>query len=341
MLTKSSWRIAVLSLLLIFVVSSVNAQKYRVGGSYVKDGIPCTIIDMDADGKKGLIMTMVPKMDKEMEKAIKAGETKWFYIPKKEKGAVKKLRAEYVKEFYNQYKCDKFEVRTSGFTTPDRITTSLSGKENMKNVIEFCNAKEISMETYFPLFAWAQSLGEGWYIPGIDELQLYVKLFCYDGIGGKHAQNTIEHGKKVVAQAQAAAEAASADAEAQLADAIAQGFITEEEAAKYRSGKVSLKEAKALSKKMAASIGYDSLDYIARPEFVASSTLATTRKDDNADKGCDYLILMPIKQDLTMKSWYDMVPVSDIIKVAGVNVAAFYLQASGGYPCAVCEVEFE
>ncbi len=104
-------RITILSLLFVFVVSNATAQKYRVGSAYVKDGIPCTIIDMDADGKKGLIMTMVPKIDKEMEKAIKSGETKWFYIPKKEKGAVAKLRAEYVKEFYSQYKCDKFEVR--------------------------------------------------------------------------------------------------------------------------------------------------------------------------------------------------------------------------------------
>ncbi len=214
----------------------------------------------------------------------------------------------------------------------------------MKNVIDFCNAKDISMEIYFPLFAWAQSLGEGWYIPGIDELQLYVKLFCYDGIGGKHAQNTIEHGKKVVTQAQADAEDAAANLEkqeAQVADAVAQGLITEEEAAKLKSGNVRLKEAVAITKKMAPVIGYNPFDYIARPEFVASSTLATTRKDDNADKGCDYLILIPIKQDLTMKSWYDMVPVSDIIKVAGINVAAFYLKASGGYPCAVCEVEFE
>ncbi len=321
MLTKSSWRIAVLSLLLIFVVSSANAQKYRVGATYVKDGIPCTIIDVDADGKKGLIMTMVPT-EQVIKDATKAGDTKWFYIPKKEKGAVKKLRVEYVKEFYSQYKCDKFEVRTSGVTTPDRITTSLSGKENMKNVIDFCNAKEISMETYFPRFAWAQSLGKDWYIPGIDELQLYVKLFCYEGIGKKYAGNGIEHTKKVIAQMQVENEIRKIEAEEAIADALAKGLITEKEAEKARSGKMSIKESKALAKKTAELIGFDANDYISRAQTIASSTIATTRTDNNADKECEYLSLCPIQQKMTMKSWFDMV-------------------YGGGYVCAVCEVEFE
>ncbi len=220
MLTKSSWRIAVLSLLLIFVVSSAGAQKYleaiaqqypagielpnRVGMAYVKDGIPCVIIDIDEDGKHGLVMSLIPteKAARKARKVMqKTGENeKWFYLPKKVGKDIAKLQSDYAEELFHQTKGETFEIRNSpeagGLATMayymarrDRVTTSLSGKENMQNVINFCNSNDISIETYFPIFAWAQSLGEGWYIPGINELQLYVKNLGFADIGRdyKHA----------------------------------------------------------------------------------------------------------------------------------------------------------
>ncbi len=186
MLTKSSWRITILSLLVIFGVSTtVKAQK--VGEAYVKDGIPCVIIDVDEDGKHGLVMSLIPT-----EKAMKAAKKvlkktgvneKWFYVPNTAKNKVgDNPDKDYVAEFFNRTKCEKYEIR-GVYLVKERVTTSLSGKENMQNVIDFCNEQDISIETYFPEFAWALSLGEGWYIPGINELKLHVKRFGFNTIG--------------------------------------------------------------------------------------------------------------------------------------------------------------
>ncbi len=177
--------------LICLSVFSITATAQQVGEAYVKDGIPCVIIDVDEDGKRGLVMSLVPT-NKAFKAAKKAGDTKWFYNPPKIKGAAKKLQAEYICELFNQTKCDTVEVRP-GFSGAiswkayTRMSTSLSGKENMKNVIDFCNEKDISMESYFPLFAWALSLGDGWYIPGVEEAKIYITKYMGLEIGKSYS----------------------------------------------------------------------------------------------------------------------------------------------------------
>ena len=164
---------------------STTAQTRKVGDPIVKDGVPCVIIQVyDEAGNHGLAMSLTPTR-KALKAAKKTGEMKWFYSPKKLKGSDKELQQEYLTEYYNYMKCDSLKIQTSGVSTTTQPSTSHSGKENMKNVIDYCNEKGIEMEMYFPEYAWAQSLGEGWFIPGVDELELYIKLWGYEEFGKK------------------------------------------------------------------------------------------------------------------------------------------------------------
>jgi hypothetical protein len=58
--------------------------------------------------------------------------------------------------------------------TKNNLTTNAfhedDGEKNMKELEKFINENDGSWET-FPIFAWARSLGEGWYIPAVDEVK--------------------------------------------------------------------------------------------------------------------------------------------------------------------------
>ena len=167
-----------------------TAQTRKVGDPIVKDGVPCVIIQVyDEAGNHGLAMSLTPTR-KALKAAKKTGDMKWFYSPKKLKGSDKELQQEYLTEYYNYMKCDSLKIQTSGVSTTTQPSTSHSGKENMKNVIDYCNEKGIEMEMYFPEYAWAQNLGEGWFIPGVDELVLYINYYAGKKMSLKNINKT-------------------------------------------------------------------------------------------------------------------------------------------------------
>lgn len=158
------------------------AQTRKVGDPIVKDGVPCVIIQVYDEAGNHVLAMSLPAKSKAIKTAQKTGEKKWFYSPKKLKGSAKKLQQEYLTEYYNRTKCDSLKIQTSNISAPTRPSTSHSGKENMKNVIDYCNEKGIEMEMYFPEYAWAQNLGEGWFIPGVNEWESFIKLLGYNGL---------------------------------------------------------------------------------------------------------------------------------------------------------------
>ena len=190
------WKKFSFLLMCAFLGSLSTTAQTKVGDAIVKDGIPCIVIQVyDEAGNHGLAMSLSPTT-KALKTAKKTGEMKWFYSPKKLKGSAKKLRRKYWKEYYNRTTCDKLKIQTSNISARTRPSTSHSGKENMKNVIDYCNEKGIEMEMYFPQYAWAQSLGEGWFIPGVNELESLVKLQGFDGIRDRKRPSKISKIRK-------------------------------------------------------------------------------------------------------------------------------------------------
>lgn len=54
---------------------------------------------------------------------------------------------------------------------------SKNGKENIKIIEDFCAEKGYSLAQYFPMQYWAKQLGDGWYIPGFDDLMQFINLY--------------------------------------------------------------------------------------------------------------------------------------------------------------------
>lgn len=108
---------------------SANAQ-FKVGDIYNQGSLRGLVVDVDASGKHGLILSL--------------------------------------KECDKDWLADKsLEMETNAFDEDD-------GMKNMEKIAIYVSEKNLSWEK-FPLFAWARSLGEGWYIPSIGELNTIWK----------------------------------------------------------------------------------------------------------------------------------------------------------------------
>ena len=75
------------------------------------------------------------------------------------------------------------------------------GEENQKAIIAYCQEKNIDITQYFRQNDWAMQLGDGWFIPGNHELELYNKHFA-EGVGKKHKIPTgkVKEAQKVLDQ---------------------------------------------------------------------------------------------------------------------------------------------
>lgn len=70
-------------------------------------------------------------------------------------------------------------------------TNTGSGYENTTNVIDYCRANNIDAELYFPEYVYARSLGDNWFIPGNDELELIAKSVL-GGVGEEYKVSIVE-----------------------------------------------------------------------------------------------------------------------------------------------------
>ncbi len=108
---------------------SANAQ-FKVGDIYNSNGLKGLVVDVDASGKHGLLLSLT-ESDKD-----------WL--------ADKSL-----------------EMETNAFFEDD-------GMKNMEAIAKYIEESNSSWDK-FPLFAWARSLGNGWYIPSRGELMTIWK----------------------------------------------------------------------------------------------------------------------------------------------------------------------
>lgn len=103
---------------------SLCAQ-HQIGEIYNQNGLKGIVVDVDASGNHGLILS------------LQESEADWL-------GDM------------------SLEMETNAFFEDD-------GSKNMEIVGRYIAENNLSWEK-FPIFAWARTLGEGWYIPAKDEL---------------------------------------------------------------------------------------------------------------------------------------------------------------------------
>ena len=164
-----------LGLMLMLSISSY-AQKL---GDYIEfDGVPSFVFYLDSSGEHGLAMS-IPAFDakgvKKVDKLVKKG------LMTNEQANIFKNNP--IGEVNNQ--------GIGGKKTKDlfaglvgRLTDK--GKNNQEQILAYCEEYGLSLQEIFPMQYWAKNLGNGWFIPGDQELTLFAD-FYFGGLGKSHS----------------------------------------------------------------------------------------------------------------------------------------------------------
>ncbi len=182
---KNFMRIISLCLVLI---CSINAQAQKKLGDYIEiNNTPAFVFYIDETGEHGLAMSMGAMESKDLktfEKLKKKGKiseeeyNKSVNVPMIDKDAFKDAKI--------------LKSKDKEILFKDLISQlSDKGQENAIAIKEYCDKNNISMKEKFPWQYWASQLGEGWYIPGDYELELFAKFFC-GGLGKKHGMGGVK-----------------------------------------------------------------------------------------------------------------------------------------------------
>ncbi|MBQ7449511.1 MAG: hypothetical protein IJS73_06905 [Paludibacteraceae bacterium] len=150
----------------------VQAQRYEVGQMIPQGTWNALVVYVDESGEHGLLMS--PTAMREGTSVLKdaaknAGMSVEDFIatmplPVMARGEKDSKISKKMKEMMSQN------------------LNGTNGVENCKNIADYCESNGLSMEAYFPEVVWAASLGEGWFIPGTDELELYAGVIA-KGVG--------------------------------------------------------------------------------------------------------------------------------------------------------------
>lgn len=129
----------------------------KVGDVYEVDGIKTIVIHVSDDGKSGIVINS--QLSDTRDIILRNTENKKI-AKKQEKKIFKDRKKMY--DLFSQFSDD--------------------ASQNTAIIEKYCQDNGLSFEEYFPEYAYAKSLGDGWYIPGKKEAE-YYSYFIGNGIG--------------------------------------------------------------------------------------------------------------------------------------------------------------
>ena len=170
-------RLLLMFVLMLFISTGAIAQKKL--GDYIEiGGVPAFVFSLDGTGEHGLAMS-IPAFDaksgKKVDKLVKKG------LMNNEQATIFKNNP--LGQFNGQGTSGK-KSKDVFVDLMDRLSDK--GKTNQEQIIAYCNENNISLKDVFPLQYWAKNLGEGWFIPGDQELTTFAD-FYFGGSGKKHS----------------------------------------------------------------------------------------------------------------------------------------------------------
>lgn len=184
---------------MVCALSCTFAYAYELGEFVLVDDIPSIVIYVDSTGEHGLFMSATACYDKkEVEKLFGTKSWKSFSkdinvpgitIARPQPG----FEDAYLSmPMFDYKKYNDTKIRRQKQLALLRNKTTPYGKENAKIIADFCEENNVDINEYFPEQAWANELGEGWFIPGNAELELYTN-FLDIPFGKSHAISTHAH----------------------------------------------------------------------------------------------------------------------------------------------------
>lgn len=166
-----NYKMKTIKLLAILCLSIVCSHSYaaQVGDIMLVDGIPAIVISTDETGQHGLVCSSMAVTSNDVKLSASM-------LMLKEKLSEEEAREMVLSGmtipvlFYG--KKDVKQVKK--YTNDLAASNSIYGKENSEQIRAYCDANDVDMAIYFPEQYWASQLGNGWFIPGVHELEQYV-----------------------------------------------------------------------------------------------------------------------------------------------------------------------
>lgn len=194
-------------MLSVFVSNALQSQNLKLGDYVAIDDVPSLVFYIDESGKHGLAMSLsaIPareekekeKFDKQVDKYLEEGWISASMAEKYKNGTLSCGGGLAGFSRWNIVGGSKYV--TYNLAIPDDLMEKLndSGKDNQDAIVNYCKDKNISLAEKFPYQEWALQLGQGWYIPGSKELELFAK-FYFGGVGEEFKQSMIRDRSKQV-----------------------------------------------------------------------------------------------------------------------------------------------
>ncbi len=186
------------------MATATTGETYSVGDIYVKDGLNTVVLSVDASGQHGIAMLLPEAIDRIayyspfifrgtiMKKKWTEEEKERFKTERQEVGSKKNKEsiAKNAKFFSDWVEENSIVQSKSQSEHREKIYSQMGedGKQNMAVVERYCADNGVDMKEAFPEFAYAKSLGEGWFIPGNREAEYYAD---YIGFGLGREKNVI------------------------------------------------------------------------------------------------------------------------------------------------------
>lgn len=196
-----SIKLFLLAIIAVCFCTNVNAVEL---GDYMEiDGVPSIVIYVDATGEHGLVMSATAHI--ENNKGIQRifASKQWEEYKSRCINEFGKPRPDFEAAYlempeydYKAYKKIRKKIMKKHLPALASMLTE-KGKENAEKIADYCADNGLDMSIYFPDQVWAQALGEGWFIPGNAEIELYAD-FLGEGqeMGEDYAKNIFEIQKK-------------------------------------------------------------------------------------------------------------------------------------------------
>lgn len=173
-------KISLLALLCCAMLT--QAQRYEVGQLIPQGSWSALVVYVDESGEHGLMMSPT---------ALRDGTPALKYYAKKAGMSVEDLVAAMPLPLMSKGEKDSKIAKVMKEMMSQNLNGT-NGVENCKNIADYCEANGLPMDAYFPEMAWAASLGDGWFIPGTDELEIYANVIAR-GVGKKNYKGYMAH----------------------------------------------------------------------------------------------------------------------------------------------------
>lgn len=167
---------------------SVFAKAWEVGDYYDLDGVPSIVVWVDSTGEHGLRMSpqanfsenyWYEKDAKAIEKILDL-EANGKQLSKKQQEVKARWqfqeRYQEVSKWQQAHPIEIPKTKKVINVTPLLTSNSEYGEINMKAILQFCEDNDYDMQTCFPAFHWAASIGNKWFIPGAYEADLISQM---------------------------------------------------------------------------------------------------------------------------------------------------------------------